>query len=262
MSGPKKSGRPSVSRPSRTSSHRSTLSLSRTEVIINVYDLLPPGRLSSVLWTIGSSLLHTGVVVNNREYAYGGHDRANTTGVYWTSPRTSPPGGTFRTEILHGFTFATPAEIDTIIRSTSEAFPGTSYNLLTKNCNHFTQTLCERLTGRRGPGWLNRAAQIGVALPCVVPRDWIEPPDFGTADGELVEESEDENADEGTGFLRRENSYQRSLDDRGDHKDHGRRRSESGAKGKGKGKASATRDSSGRALPVAERAPTAVGASS
>ena len=64
----------------------------------------------------------------------------------------------YRTEILHGFTFATQAEIDQIIKSTSEDFPGTSYNLLTKNCNHFTQSLCERLTGRKGPSWLNRAA--------------------------------------------------------------------------------------------------------
>lgn len=43
---------------------------------------------------------------------------------------------------------------------------GTSYNLLTKNCNHFTSYLCEKLTGRSAPSWLNRAASIGVALPC------------------------------------------------------------------------------------------------
>lgn len=69
---------------------------------------------------------------------------------------------------------------------------GTSYNLLTKNCNHFTSYLCEKLTGRSAPGWLNRAASIGVALPCVVPREWIAPPDH-TADGELLDEDfEDE----------------------------------------------------------------------
>lgn len=51
---------------------------------------------------------------------------------------------------------------------------GTSYNLLTKNCNHFTSYLCEKLTSRSAPSWLNRAASIGVALPCVVPREWSE----------------------------------------------------------------------------------------
>lgn len=46
---------------------------------------------------------------------------------------------------------------------------GTSYNLLTKNCNHFTSFLCQKLTGRSAPSWLNRAASIGVALPCEYP---------------------------------------------------------------------------------------------
>ncbi|KAK8085637.1 hypothetical protein PG997_006908 [Apiospora hydei] len=248
MSSSKKSSRPSVTRNSRSGSHRSTLSLTRTEIIINVYDLLPPGRLASILWTVGSSLLHTGVVINGREYAYGGHDHPNTTGVYWTAPQTVPPGGTFKMEILQGFTFAPQHEIDQIIKSTSEDFPGTAYNLLTKNCNHFTQSLCERLTGQKGPAWLNRAASIGVALPCMVPRDWVEPPDYGTTDGALVEEDEDDlDADEGTGFLSRENSYRRSLGD-----DDGR---DSNAQNKSSDKSSRTRDSSGRALPPAERAP-------
>lgn len=192
-------------------------------------------------------------MINSREYAYGGHDRPNTTGVYWTEPGTVPPGATFRTEIIHGVTFATPAEIESIIRSASEDFPGQSYNLLTKNCNHFTQTLCERLTGRRGPSWLNRAAQIGVALPCVVPRDWLEPPDFATAEGELVDDGDESEADEGTGFLRREDSYQRSLLD----DDVESVRLENSNKPQGKGKGTSARDTSGRALPAAERAPGA-----
>lgn len=151
-----------------------------------------PGRFSSFLWTIGTSLLHSGVVINGREYAYGGHDKRGVTGVYWTKPKTLPPGGTFKSETLHGFTLSPQNEIDAIIHEVSQEFQGTAYNLLTKNCNHFTTYLCERLTGRAGPGWLNRAASIGVALPCIVPKDWIEPPEYETADGELLDDSSDE----------------------------------------------------------------------
>jgi deubiquitinase DESI2 len=140
------------------------------------------------------SLLHSGVVVDGKEYAFGGHDQPGVSGVYWTKPKTEPPGGTFKCEILHGFTFAPQAEIDTIIRDVSDEFQGTVYNILTKNCNHFTSRLCHRLTGQAAPGWLNRAASVGVALPCVVPREWIEPPDYSQADGELVDG--DEYADE------------------------------------------------------------------
>jgi hypothetical protein len=105
-----------MSRPSR-SSHRSTLSsIKKTEVIINVYDLLPPGRLASTLWALGTSLLHTGVAIGDKEFAFGGHDRLEVTGVYWTKPKTEPPGAIWRCDILHGFTYNTPEEIDAIVR--------------------------------------------------------------------------------------------------------------------------------------------------
>jgi hypothetical protein len=246
----------------RSANHRSTLSLQKTEIIINVYDLLPPGRLASILWTVGTSLLHSGVVINNREYAYGGHDKRGMTGVYFTPPKTVPPGGTFKCEILHGFTVSPQNEIDAIIKEASDAFQGTSYNLLTKNCNHFTAYLCEKLTGRAGPAWLNRAASIGVALPCVVPREWIAPPDFETADGELVEEDEHDRSHERSRMLSNmDSSHQRrSMDYNDDQWDSEEERRQGGS-GKGKGKAP-VRDTSGRVVPPAERAPTKKGRSS
>ncbi|KAK7429295.1 hypothetical protein QQZ08_004106 [Neonectria magnoliae] len=238
--------------------HRSTLSLQKTEITIHVYDLLPPGRLSSILWTVGASLLHTGVVINGKEYAYGGHENRGVTGVYWTKPKTEPPGGTFRCEILHGFTLATDEEITAALRAASDEFIGTSYNLLTKNCNHFTSYLCMKLTGQPGPAWLNRAASIGVALPCVVPREWIEPPEYDGADGELLgdyDHYDNDNSDERTRMLNhsgphlfRDNSNDGSEDDGWDS-DAERRR---GGSGKGK---QAMRDTAGRPLPAAERAP-------
>ncbi|KAJ9157452.1 DeSI-like protein sdu1 [Pleurostoma richardsiae] len=241
-------------------SHRSTLSLQKTEIIINVYDLLPPGKMSSFLWAIGTSLLHSGVVINGKEYAYGGHDKRGVTGVYWTKPRTNPPGGTFRCEILHGFTLATQSEIDSIIRDASEEFLGPSYNLLTKNCNHFTTYLCKMLTNQPGPSWLNRAASIGVAMPCVVPKDWLEPPDYETADGELLDE--DDHSDERSRMLRSSAETPRLIDFQSDDgvmdlnelnnwdSEEDRRQ---GRAGKGK---APLRDSDGRQLPAAERAPT------
>ncbi|KAH7385670.1 PPPDE putative peptidase domain-containing protein [Pyrenochaeta sp. MPI-SDFR-AT-0127] len=256
-------------KPSRKSSgnHRSTLSLQRTEVSINIYDLLPPGKVSTVLWAIGSSLLHSGVVIGDKEYAYGGHDRRNLTGVYWTKPGQEPPGGTFKQAVLHGFSFRPAAELDAIIQEASQEFQGTSYNLLTKNCNHFTSYLCEKLTGRTAPSWLNRAASIGVALPCVVPREWIAPPEYDTADGELLDEDfEDERAS----MLRhdRQRRHRTAAEDQGwEDESHsaGSSRSEQGGARGHIGYSSANHaprlvnvketDSSGRTLPSAERAP-------
>ena len=206
-----------------------------------------------MLWTVGASLLHSGVVINGREYAYGGHDKRGVTGVYWTKPKTEPPGGTFRCEILHGFTLATQQEIDATLRRASDEFLGVSYNLLTRNCNHFTSYLCQALTGTPSPGWLNRAASIGVALPCVVPREWIEPPEYDTADGELLDD-EDPHADEHSRMLESRQHLFSAADAAREgtewSSDDERRR---GGSGKGK---QAVRDSAGRPLPAAERAPT------
>lgn len=208
------------------------------------------------MWAMGSSLLHSGVVINGKEYAYGGHDKRGMSGVYWTKPKSEPPGGTFRCELLQGFTVAPPEEIESIIKAASEEFQGTSYNILTRNCNHFTSYLCEKLTGRPGPNWLNRAASIGIALPCVVPKEWIAPPDFDTADGELVEDDQDDTTESSrmlpTRQHRRSLSDAERIDETYDEDWDGDRQSRTSSKGKGK---SPLRDTSGRLVPPSERAP-------
>lgn len=178
-------------------------------------------------------------------------------GVYWTKPHTEPPGGTFRCELLQGFSFRPEHEIENIIREVSQEFQGTSYNLLSNNCNHFTSYLCKRLTSKAAPAWLNRAASIGVALPCVVPREWIAPPEYDTADGELLEEDD---GDERTSMLRQQynrgSSFQGSTlaspmgsEDEEWDSDRDRRKA-----GSGKGKR-VVRDTNDRMMPASERAP-------
>lgn len=164
------------------------------------------------------------------------------------------------------------------MREVSEQFLGTNYNLLTNNCNHFTNALCERLTGRSAPGWVNRAASVGLALPCMVPSEWVSPPDHETAEGELVDEEEEED-DERAGML--------VSDRRRRERESRRRRQDSGASRRTEGSAGigeeaweedvgsslaggkrifetsgtppprlvSVKDTSGREMPVAERAP-------
>ncbi|KAI9670605.1 MAG: hypothetical protein M1831_005825 [Alyxoria varia] len=226
---------PSIASSGRKSkSHRKkTSSLSRIRVMINVYDLLPPGKVSTVLWHVGGSLLHSGVVIEDKEYAYGGHDKRGVSGVYWTRPRQEPPGGTFKCEILHGFALISHNEIESVIREASHRFLGPSWNLLHNNCNHFCSYVCEQLTGRPAPAWLNRAAKVGVALPCLVPQSLLAPPDVETADGELIEdgeeedETDDDDYDEQTAMLR---SRPRAIDQEEDEssgESHSRVRSRS-----------------------------------
>lgn len=74
-----------------------------------------PGKLSTLLWNVGAGLVHSGVVIGDAEYAFGAHQKSGTTGVYFTRPKLEPPGGTFRCEILQGFSLRSQDEIDSII---------------------------------------------------------------------------------------------------------------------------------------------------
>jgi hypothetical protein len=181
-----------------------------------------------------------------------------------TRPGQLPPGGTFRTQILQGFTFRSDAEIESVIKEACDRFQGTSYSLLRNNCNHFTSYLCQQLTARPAPRWINRAASIGVGLPCLVPKEWIAPPDYETADGELLEDEEED--DERTRILRKEQwkQYKRVSEE-----EQERWNSEMDRIGEnGSGRSSRRsytfeqrprlvllRDNSGRVLPTSERAP-------
>ena len=181
------------------------------------------------------------------------------TGVYWTKPRLIPPGGTFKCEMLQGFTVSPQSEIDHIIHAASEEFQGTSYNLLTRNCNHFTAYLCEKLTGKPSPAWLNRASKIGVALPCLLPAEWVAPPDFESAEGELLLDEEEHRETERSRMLARTGSgIRHSYDDgRADLLDDWESVDSRGIDRRKSTVEEPVTDTSGRIVPRAERAPLA-----
>lgn len=147
----------------------------------------------------------------------------------------------------------------------SLVFLGPSYNLLTRNCNHFSSHLCAALTGQPAPAYLNRAASIGVALPCVVPAGWVEPPEC-----ELEEQSEEARLTTHAHPGRRRHSVNRDdvWDESSEDEDGGissdesegerRRREKKRAEVRKRAAAGREggdlRDAQGRELPDAERA--------
>ncbi|KAF5181151.1 Desi-like protein [Thalictrum thalictroides] len=51
----------------------------------------------------------------------------------------------------------------------SRRYHGDTYHLIAKNCNHFTDDVCTRLTGKHIPGWVNRLAKLGSFCNCLLP---------------------------------------------------------------------------------------------
>lgn len=107
------------------------------------------------------------VVVHGREYAFGPHERS-TSGVFNLEPKSyagfklKNPSFRFRKSVLIGKTDVGPEEIRAFMDKLAEEYPGNTYQLINKNCNHFSNEACLRLTGKTIPGWVNRLARLGM----------------------------------------------------------------------------------------------------
>ncbi len=68
-------------------------------------------------------------------------------------------------------------DIERLMEDLGIKFKGRSYNLLTRNCNHFTEELVQILCDKPMPRWINRLAGLGTWMPCIVTaEEYIDPP--------------------------------------------------------------------------------------
>ncbi|CAG8520637.1 22125_t:CDS:2 [Cetraspora pellucida] len=110
--------------------------------------MLPKGKIADIGYMFGIGVFHSGVEIYDKEYNFGGHDFETTDSV------------------LMGHTSLSREEVKNVIDGLSKEWSGNSYNLLTRNCNHFTSELCNILVGKPAPNWINRAAKLGTLFPC------------------------------------------------------------------------------------------------
>eukprot|EP00929_Paragymnodinium_shiwhaense_P008146 TRINITY_DN112088_c0_g1_i1.p1 TRINITY_DN112088_c0_g1~~TRINITY_DN112088_c0_g1_i1.p1 ORF type:complete len:397 (+),score=107.80 TRINITY_DN112088_c0_g1_i1:163-1353(+) len=130
------------------------------DVAISVYQLniLGPGFMNS-LGTFLVGAYHSAVVVAGEEWAFGGHSDELKSGVYKIPPQTDVQH-VFYQRVPMGRLEATPEQIRTVVTdfALQPRWRGTAYDLLERNCNHFTSDLCWLLLRRRPPGWINGTA--------------------------------------------------------------------------------------------------------
>ncbi|KAJ0795635.1 putative glutamine synthetase [Helianthus annuus] len=93
------------------------------------------------------------------EYAFGAHDYPSSS-VFVVEPRQCP-GFKFRRSILIGTTCLDPVQVREFMELNASNYHGDTYHLIVKNCNHYCNDICYRLTGKRIPGWVNRLAKLG-----------------------------------------------------------------------------------------------------
>ncbi|KAG0582829.1 hypothetical protein KC19_3G089400 [Ceratodon purpureus] len=133
-------------------------------IYLNVYDLTP---MNGYVYWVGLGIFHSGIECHKAEYAFGAHDYP-TSGVFEVEPKHCP-GFTFRRSVQLGTTSLNAAEFRSFIEQCADEYYGDTYHLIVKNCNHFSEDVCKRLTGKSIPGWVNRLARVGYMCNCLLP---------------------------------------------------------------------------------------------
>ncbi|TKY51335.1 DeSI protein [Spatholobus suberectus] len=135
------------------------------EVTLHIYDVANGSertnrnvvRINNILYGIGlGGIFHSTVqVYGDDEWSFGICEEG--TGVF------SYPAGmntmyNYRKSLVLGKTKFNAFQVNQIVRELSKEWPGNSYDLLSKNCNHFCEEFCARLGVPKLPGWVNRFA--------------------------------------------------------------------------------------------------------
>ncbi|KAL3521561.1 hypothetical protein ACH5RR_019710 [Cinchona calisaya] len=143
-----------------------------TEVILHIYDVTnsESDKTNNTILQINrffkdgiglGGIFHSAVeIYGDEEWSFGFCERG--TGVF-NCPAGKNPLYTHREHIVLGITNFSIFKVNQILRELSREWPGHSYDLLSKNCNHFCDELCERIGVPKLPGWVNRFAHAGDA---------------------------------------------------------------------------------------------------
>eukprot|EP01127_Copromyxa_protea_P019123 TRINITY_DN6127_c0_g2_i1.p1 TRINITY_DN6127_c0_g2~~TRINITY_DN6127_c0_g2_i1.p1 ORF type:complete len:214 (-),score=32.78 TRINITY_DN6127_c0_g2_i1:142-729(-) len=144
-------------------------------VAVNVYDVIEPKTNDKIYW-LGLGAFHSGLVLNidhvmAAEYGFGAHPFP-TSGVFVVEPGKAE-GCIFRVRVDMGEVKLSLNQIREVLSELAAAFTGCSYDLLNRNCNHFTSELALRLTGRDIPGWINRLGGVIESVKCCIPTKYF-----------------------------------------------------------------------------------------
>ncbi|CAF4288438.1 unnamed protein product, partial [Rotaria magnacalcarata] len=147
-------------------------------VFLNVYDLLSEYRTANCLFKYSTchflGAYHTSVQLYNVEYYFGD-------GICKSQPY-SHQGRLILSKKL-GMTELTQDEIEKkILFNMYDKFTRNDYDLIRRNCNHFTDIFLDRLLGIHLPMQFNRTERCIMATPCCIRtlngmlgKDWTRP---------------------------------------------------------------------------------------
>ncbi|CAK9073394.1 unnamed protein product [Durusdinium trenchii] len=133
------------------------------EVTLHIYDVSRSEKIemaNDILHKLGTGIFHAAVEVYGLEWSYG---KSKGSGVFSCQPR-SCKAHHFRESVPMGHTRRTEEEVHEIIDAMKLDWRGPDYDLLKRNCTHFSDDFCYQLGLRRVPKWVMNLSAAGVTV--------------------------------------------------------------------------------------------------
>mmetsp|Transcript_124869 Transcript_124869/g.249348 ORF Transcript_124869/g.249348 Transcript_124869/m.249348 type:complete len:257 (-) Transcript_124869:79-849(-) len=144
---------PSVVAPAEVTLHVYSVGTTRSTQIMNC-----------ILWRLGTGFYHCGVEVFGNEWSFSGSPSIARDGIFCSVPRRCG-GHTYRESLLMGTTTTSYSDFVIMLEALwKEDWAVTQYNILTHNCVHFCDLLCEKLGVGPIPDWVKNLANTGAAI--------------------------------------------------------------------------------------------------
>jgi hypothetical protein len=138
----------------------------QTKVWLHIYDLSPA---NDYLWHAGFGIHHSGIEVSGVEYSF-----ASGAGIYESNTPAVVPGAKYRERVELGSFDGGSERLKKVIDELKDTFGPDDYNIIRRNCNHFSNALSWKLLQRKFPSYVNRASDMAVCLSCLIPKKLLE----------------------------------------------------------------------------------------
>lgn len=133
-------------------------------ITLHIYDVTTETTVravNGVFRAVGTGAFHAAVEVLGVEYSFGYIEEG--TGVFACEPKLCDMHN-YRESLPMGESPLSPSEVADLIAKLSAEWPGEEYDLLKRNCCHFSDTFCQELGVGPIPGWVTNLAGAGATL--------------------------------------------------------------------------------------------------
>lgn len=121
-------------------------------------------RMNGALRRIGTGAFHAGVEVYGQEWSFGSAEEDSSgTGLFVCAPRGCE-GHAYRESLPMGHTPVSEEDVRRLLGTLSKQWLAKDYDMLRKNCCHFSDMLCQQLQVGKIPGWIRNLSGIGRTL--------------------------------------------------------------------------------------------------